>query len=274
MMRNLITTLAMVGLSILGAVSFDASAQEKEIAIVAHRGFWNNEQAGLAKNSVAGLEQAQKNDFWGSEFDVNMTKDGKLLVFHDGVVEGVSIERNPASKFDYFRLKNGEPIPTLDQYLEQAKKYPETMLVFELKKHLKKSSETKAVKLSLKALEEHGLLSPDRVMFISFSKHICKEFARLAPGFTVQYLEKDADPDELIQYGINGIDIRHSVLRNNKQMYARARANNMSINTWTVNKEEDIRKMIELGVDQITSDYPLLVRQLLQEMGVKEKRAR
>ena len=32
--------------------------------------------------------------------------------------------------------------------------------------------------------------------------------------------------------------------------------------------------MIELGVDQITSDYPLLVRQLLQEMGVKEKKAR
>ena len=42
----------------------------------------------------------------------------------------------------------------------------------------------------------------------------------------------------------------------------------MSVNTWTVNKAEDIRKMIELGVDQITSDYPLLVRQILQEMGV------
>ena len=57
-------------------------------------------------------------------------------------------------------------------------------------------------------------------------------------------------------------------------MFDRARANGMSINTWTVNKEEDIRMMIELGVDQITSDYPLLVRQLLQEMGVKEKKAR
>ena len=57
-------------------------------------------------------------------------------------------------------------------------------------------------------------------------------------------------------------------------MFDRARANGMSINTWTVNKEEDIRKMIQLGVDQITSDYPLLVRQLLLEMGVKEKKAR
>ena len=274
MMRKFFCALVTVGASILGTLSFNASAQEKEIAIVAHRGFWNNEQAGLAKNSVAGLEQAQKNDFWASEFDVNMTKDGELLVFHDGNVDGVCIEKKPASAFAYYRLKNGEPIPTLDQYLEQAKKAPETMLVFELKKHSKKSSESKAVKLSLKKLEEHGLLSPDRVMFISFSKHICKEFAKLAPGFTVQYLEKDADPDELVQYGINGIDIKHGVLRANKHMFDRARANGMSINTWTVNKEEDIRKMIELGVDQITSDYPLLVRQLLQEMGVKEKKAR
>lgn len=273
-MKNLLSAFLMTAFCLLGLSSLKAVAQEKEIAIVAHRGFWNNDQAGYAKNSVAGLELAQKNDFWASEFDVNMTKDGELLVFHDGNVEGVSIEKNPASKFEYYRLKNGEPIPTLDQYLEQAKKAPETMLVFELKKHLKKSSESKAVKLSLKALEEHGLLSPDRVMFISFSKHICKEFARLAPGFTVQYLEKDADPDELVKYGINGIDIRHGVLRANKGMFDRARANGMSINTWTVNKEEDIRKMIELGVDQITSDYPLLVRKLLQEMGVKEKKAR
>ena len=273
-MRNLSYVLVMLVASLMGTSFFEASAQEKEIAIVAHRGFWNCDEAGKAKNSVAGLEQAQKNDFWASEFDVNMTKDGELLVFHDGNVEGVSIEKHPASTFAYYRLKNGEPIPTLDQYLEQAKKAPETMLVFELKKHLKKSSESKAVKLSIKKLQEHGLFSPDRVMFISFSKHICKEFARLAPGFTVQYLEKDADPDELVKYGINGIDIRHNVLRNNKNMFDRARANGMSINTWTVNKEEDIRKMIELGVDQITSDYPLLVRQLLQEMGVKEKRAR
>ena len=70
-----------MALAMFGLSSFEASAQEKEIAIVAHRGFWNCDEAGMSKNSVAGLEQAQKNDFWGSEFDVNMTKDGELLVF-------------------------------------------------------------------------------------------------------------------------------------------------------------------------------------------------
>ena len=37
----------------------------------------------------------------------------------------------------------------------------------------------------------------------------------------------------------------------------------MSVNAWTVNKEEDIKKMIEVGVDAITTNEPLLVRDLL-----------
>ena len=68
------------------------SAQEKEIAIVAHRGYWNCDAAGSAKNSLASLKQAQELGVWGSEFDVNMSLDGELLVFHDGSVDGKRIE--------------------------------------------------------------------------------------------------------------------------------------------------------------------------------------
>lgn len=268
MRKILITLAALACLSIT-----DAFAQEREVAIVAHRGFWNCGAAG-AKNSIVSLEHAQKNDFWGSEFDVNMTKDGKLLVYHDRKINGKYIEKTRAKDLEYFRLSNGESIPTLGEYLEQAQKSPQTVLVFELKAHTTPKVETKAVKATIKTLKEYGLFIPDRVIFIAFSRHMCNEFARLAPGFTIQYLENDANPDDLVKSGINGIDINYKVLKKNQNMYDRARANGMSINTWTVNKEEDIRKMIELGVDQITTDNPLLVRQILHQMGVKEKRAR
>ena len=188
--------LAVVG----GFTVMCTSAQEKEIAIVAHRGYWNCDAAGSAKNSIASLKQAQELGVWGSEFDVNMSMDGQLLVFHDNSVEGKRIEKHPASDFEYYRLKNGEQIPTLGQYLE-----------------------------------------------------------------------KDADHDELVTYGINGIDTKYMVLLKDSLLFEAARRNNMSINTWTVDKEEDIRKVIELGVDQITTDEPELARQLLKEMGVKEK---
>jgi glycerophosphoryl diester phosphodiesterase len=46
----------------------------------------------------------------------------------------------------------------------------------------------------------------------------------------------------------------------------------MSVNAWTVNEEDDINKMIELGVDAITTNEPLLVRSLLGNKEYKKKR--
>jgi glycerophosphoryl diester phosphodiesterase len=50
----------------------------------------------------------------------------------------------------------------------------------------------------------------------------------------------------------------------------------MSVNVWTVNKEKDIKAMIDLGVDCITTNDPALVRKLLgkrenQKIKVKLK---
>ena len=94
-----------------------AQAQKKASAIVAHRGYWNCEAGGYARNSLAALESAQKAGFWGSEFDVNMTADSVLLVFHDAHINGKRIDQTPYAEFKDYRLENGEPIPTLDQYL-------------------------------------------------------------------------------------------------------------------------------------------------------------
>ena len=242
----------------------------KGTAIVAHRGFWNCEEGGFARNSLAALKCAQQAGFWGSEFDVNMTSDGVLLVFHDGNVEGKSIENHPYEDFKYFRLENGEPIPTLDQYLEQGKKHPQTRLVYELKKHSCAEVEDKFVDLTIQKLKEYDLLDPSKVIFISFSYHMCKRLSELLPGFTVQYLNGDKEPSAVKADGINGIDYKYKVLKVNRKWVAKARRLGMSTNTWTVNKEEDMREMLDMKVNMLTTDKPLDARALMQEMGITE----
>ena len=179
-----------------------ADARNKECGIVAHRGFWNCEEAGYAKNSLAALRCAQEAGFWGSEFDVNMTSDGILLVYHDSDVEGKKIEKHPYAEFKDFKIKNGENIPTIDQYLEQGKKCPETMLVYEMKPHSCDEVEDRFIELTITKLKEYELLDPKKVMFISFSLHICEVLAKELPGFTVQYLNSDKNPEELAKKGI------------------------------------------------------------------------
>ena len=222
--------------------------ENRKTDIVAHRGFWNCEEAGYAKNSIAALRCAQEAGFWGSEFDVNITADSVLIVYHDGEIDGKKIEDHPYSEFKDFKIANGETIPTIDEFKPQSN--PETENTF--------------VNLAIANLAENGLLDPDRVMFISFSRNICERLARMLPGYTVQYLNSDMDPDQLHELKVNGVDYNHEVFVKNPKWYKMARKNGMSVNAWTVNKEEDMVRMIKLGVDQITTDYPLELRALLK----------
>lgn len=248
----------------------NAVAVTQKTAIVAHRGYWNCKEAGYARNSVAALECAQKAGFAYSEFDVNMTADGVLLVVHDGVIGGRRIEDCPYSEFKDMTLENGERIPRLDDYLAQAKLYPGTKLVMELKELSTAEKEDQAVDASIRKLREYGLDSPDKVIFISFSINICRRFADLMPGFTVQYLGEGYTPAQLHGMGISGIDADYRLLKEHPETARQARQLGMGVNCWTVNTAEDMQEMIKIGVGFITTDYPMEARRVL---GAKELKA-
>lgn len=241
--------------------------EKPKTAIVAHRGYWNCEAAGYARNSIAALRQAGEAHFEGSEFDVNMTADSVLLVWHDSYIEGKSIEKNPYSEFADVRLANGEPIPVLDSFLLAAVDYPATQLVFELKPHSTPEVEDAAVSLSLKALERYELLDPSRVMFISFSLHACEQLAQLAPGFTVQYLSADVRPSLLKQKGISGVDSHLNVFLNDSTWLEEAESLDMSTNVWTVNEDSLMQVFFEMGIQQLTTDRPDAAREVLSKLN-------
>ena len=54
---------------------------QAQTQVIAHRGFWKTE--GSAQNSITALEKAAEEKLYGSEFDVQVTLDGKLIVNHD-----------------------------------------------------------------------------------------------------------------------------------------------------------------------------------------------
>jgi len=243
----------------------------RKIAIVAHRGYWKCEQGGMSHNSIASLKAAQDFNAWGSEFDVAMTADSVLIVFHDYSVDGKVICESSYADIAAHRLPNGEAIPTLDEYLTQFEK-SNTAMVFELKAHSTPEQERDAARISLEMIKRHGLYKPSRVTFISFSINACEAFAEMAPGFNVQYLGDDIPPAECWEKGINGIDTYCIALLTNCKDYVRqAHDLGMTVNCWTVNDTADMKKLIELGVDQITTNRPDVARAVIQELKIKEK---
>ena len=154
-------------------------------------------------------------------------------------------------------------------YSRSGAKSSGTILVLEFKAQYDEARENALVDLALQKIKDHGLYDPARIMFISFSLNVCRRVAELAPEFTNQYLNGDIAPSELKEMGINGIDYHFNVLEKHPDWVSQAHELGMSVNAWTVNKAADIQKMIDLGVDCITTNDPLLVRELLGERELK-----
>lgn len=245
------------------SVEFPVINQGGKIAIAAHRGFWKCEEAVNSQNSIASLTQAQVNGFWGSECDIHLTKDGEIIVNHDDQIDGLKISENTFSELSAHLLANGEKRPSFDEYLAQTAKYPKTTLVVELKQQPTQEIEEELVQKTIKALKAHRLYDPKKIAFISFSYYICLRIAQLCPEFVNQYLEGDIAPSALAKVGINGIDYKYTVLYAHPEWVKEAHSLGMSVNVWTVNKTKDMKAFIELGVDAITTNEPLKLRELL-----------
>ena len=254
-------------LLLAGCLMTACSEKPAEPQVVAHRGYWKTE--GSAQNSIASILNAGRIAAYGSEFDVNLTCDGALVVNHDFTYHGLKIYENTLAdlRCDTLRLSNGEIIPTLDEYLEASKQYPEMKLVFELKSEGDPQYEAVALPACAEAITRLGVA--DRVEFISFSLSACKEFARLMPKNVVEYLGGEIAPAELHKMGITGIDYEYPVFYEHPEWIEEAHKLGMVVNTWTVNKEEDMRKLLELGVDQITTNEPELAQRVIREFSGK-----
>lgn len=246
-------------------VKFPELNQDGKIAIVAHRGFWNCEAAGYSENTVAALKAAQDNGFWGSEFDIHITSDDVVIVNHNDDIDGKNIWTNTYAELNKHVQPNGENVSTLDDYLKQGKKCKTTKLVIEFKIQKDNARMDLMIDKTVAALKAKKLFSPDRVLFISFSKYACDRIAKEYPQFVNQYLSGGRSPEVLASDRINGLDYHYSNFFKNPEWVKTAHDMGMSVNAWTVNNEKDIKAMIDLGVDAITTNYPLLTRELLGE---------
>ena len=250
MKRTLISVLVLVACF----VSIQAQTQ-----VIAHRGFWKTE--GSAQNSITALEKAAEAQLYGSEFDVLMTSDGTIVVNHDNTIEGMAIPETPFKKLKKLKIKNGEKLPTLKSYLKKGKKL-DIQLILEAKPLPTKEMEDQAIATIVKMVKKMGL--EKQVEYISFSLNMCEQLAKLTPESEIAYLNGDIAPAELKKKGINGIDYHQSIILNkHPEWVEEAHQQGMKVNVWTVNKETDMKKLIDMKVDYITTDQPLELKALL-----------
>lgn len=230
-----------------------ALAGRAQTQVIAHRGFWQTE--GSAQNSIASLQKAAEAKVYGSEFDVQLTADGVIVVNHDDVIDGMTIAETPYRKLKDVQLENGEALPTLSDYLSVGKKLPEIQLILEIKPHKTKEQEDEIARKTVEMVKKAGM--EKQVEYISFSMNVCEQLVRLTPGSEVAYLGSDVTPEEIKAKGMTGIDYHYKAFRKHPEWVKEAHGLGMKVNVWTVDDAKDMKRMLDLSVDYITTDRPL-----------------
>lgn len=249
-------SIKLVSLAVMIFMGTLAQAQTK---IIAHRGYWDC--AGSAQNSLTSLRAADAIGTYGSEFDIHLTKDNKIVVHHDPNIGATQIQTTNYKDLKKFKLKNGERIPTLEEYLDAAKTL-KTRIILEIKAQYSQSHEDSLVRQAVEMVKAKGLES--RTDYISFSSNACLLVKKLSPNSAVSYLNGDWDPQTIKDKGLDGIDYHYRVLGAHPEWIKQCHNLGLTVNVWTVNDLNDIDGFIKAGVDFITTNKPVEALKLAQ----------
>lgn len=235
--------------------------------IIAHRGHHTAKDA--EENTLAALKAAQEAGLYAVELDVNMTSDGKLVVVHGPWLgekndpDRLNVQRSDLATIRSKRLKNGEPVPTLDEYLAEAAQEPSLRLIIEVKDHATPQIETEVVRKVIALVKQYKL--QERVEYIAFRQHVCNEFVRLAPSNTpILYLGSNLTPEYVKGMGCTGISYSVDALKRVPRWINEAHRLGLKVNIWTVNSAEDAQWAVKEGVDYITTDNPAMVQKYIK----------
>lgn len=253
--------------AVIGSVKFEVVENPHISApkIIAHRGI---HVTGETENSCGSLREAMKFNAYGSELDVHMTKDGKVVVHHDGYANGVYFQNVNYDAIKNIKLANGELLPTFEGMIEVLNEYKNTSSTKMIVEFKTGSEGIRAVDGVMKMVEEAGI--KDRVEYISFGYDICQYIVSKDANAIVGFLAGGKDPATVNADGIKSIDYNSGVFTNNPTWIPDAQKLGMIVNVWTVNTESLMLDFIGRGVDYITTDQCELLKSLIDKKFVEK----
>jgi glycerophosphoryl diester phosphodiesterase len=244
------------------------------VEIIAHRGF----SARAPENTLAAFELGWKHQTDACELDVYLTADGKTAVIHDKDTKrtaGVKLDVASSKQAELTALDAGswkgkewtnEKIPTLEQALATLPKGKQRFFI-EVKCGAEIVPELKRI---LEPMKDRA----DQLAIIAFKRDAAAESKQALPWIKVYRLAsgktKDKKPTDLTQLiadtkadQLDGLDLGVADFPWDETMVKQIRDAGFGLYVWTVNKPADVQRFAKLGVDGITTDDPVMVRETL-----------
>ncbi|MGJ9412321.1 glycerophosphodiester phosphodiesterase [Aeromicrobium sp. CF4.19] len=240
---------------------------------MAHRGGAQLPGMERLENTMAAFHAADELGCGYLETDVHASRDAVVYAFHDLDLERLvgsadAIATMDSAQVDEIRLDGSEPIPRLTTLLEEL---PDARLNIDVKSDA-------AVEPTVRTLRESDAV--ERVCLASFSGSRLRRMRRLEPRVATS-----AGPLEVAAVRLAPLRwMRAHAVRAGAQclqvpvrrgpftvvdarFVARAHDLGLQVHVWTVDDPDEMRSLLEIGVDGIVTDRPDLLKDVLIETG-------
>lgn len=271
-------------------------ADRSQVRNIAHRGA----RSLAPENTLPAAKKALEVGADGWELDVAMSLDGELVVLHDDTLERTSNaqqvypERKPWTVYDFslaelrqldfgaWFVKDdpfkqaaegnitaaeldamaGTLMPTLREALVFTKDN-RWWVNIEIKDASGTHADATIVEKVVALVNELGM--QEQVLISSFNFDYLRRVKAANPNLATGALISDAVSDPLALLRDLGADAYHPSLKILKaEQVALLRQAGYGVNVWTVNKEADMRQLMDWGVTGIFTDFPQVLKKVLK----------
>ena len=219
------------------------------------------------ENTLPAFQHAIDLGYTYLETDVHATSDGVLVAFHDNDLERTCgrpglIDELPWSEVSEARVDGTEPIPLFDDLMEA---FPDTRVNIDCKTDA-------SLEPLVAALRKHDCL--DRVCIGSFSDARLRCLRReLGPGLCSSF-----GPAQVAAWRF-GLPVpwggqiaqvppaQGPVAIVTDSTVRRAHRRNFQVHVWTIDDADEMHRLLDLGVDGIMTDRPVVLKEVLVERG-------
>lgn len=252
------------------------------VEIIAHRGA----SADAPENTLRAMELAWKQQADAIELDLWLSKDGRLVVFHDSNTKRFDGTTRKVPDLTWAEMRQldvgswkspefkGERVPTLESILEtipagrravlEVKCGPE--ILPELKRVLE-SSPRPAKELAIISFNFETIRQSKR-LFPRVEHYFLHDYKRQPP--TDSFPEIGPLIEQCQKEQIDGLNLNFN-WPITPSFVAQVKSAGLKLLVWTVNDPAVARRLVDAGVDGITTDKPQWLRVQLTQIPVNQE---
>ena len=250
--------LVMCVASVLMTRKFDSLfPQESSVRIIAHRGGGTE----APENTAAGIEKAWEVGAFGSEIDIQRTKDGFYILNHDGNFQRVAGDKRKPEDMTLEEIKelsiDGEPVTTLEEALEATR--GKGILFIELKGS---TADRQMADDAVKAVMEYGM--GDECVLIGMNYELIDYIETTYPKIQTGYLTF-ASFGDTAKLNCDYLALEEESAT--AEVISEIHKQGKKVLVWTSNEKREQKHFLCSMIDGLITDNASQALELIQELS-------